>query len=102
MPSSEKREKIFDDLAKIAGSTAGALSGLSRQIKEEIRVRVDELALRFDLVPREDFDELTARVDALQKRLDDIEKPKKPAAKKTAAKKTTKKTATPKKAKSKK
>lgn len=52
--------KIFDDLAKVAGGAAGALSGLSGEIKNEIKSRVDEVAMKMDLVPREDFERLEA------------------------------------------
>lgn len=54
------KEKIFDDLAKLAGGTISVLSGLQGEIKEEIRAYIDELALKFDLVPREDFEKLEA------------------------------------------
>lgn len=86
----EFKEKLFDDLARAAGSAVGAVSGLSRQIKQEIRVRVDEMAQRMDLVPREDFDDLQARFDALEKRVATLESTSKPA-KKSPAKKTTSK-----------
>lgn len=90
----DKREQIFDNVARFAGSTAGALSGLSRQIKDEVRARVDDMATKMDLVPREDFDDLQARFDVLEKRLAALEKTakpaektKKPATKKAAPKK---------------
>ena len=53
-----EKEKVLDDIARIAGGTISALSGLSLQIKEEIRSRIDEMAHRMDLVPREDFERL--------------------------------------------
>jgi BMFP domain-containing protein YqiC len=77
------KEKVFDDIARVAGGTIGVFSGLSQQVKQEIRARADELALRFDLVPREDFERLeamlreareeqtrqNARLEALEKQL---------------------------------
>ena len=77
------REKVLDDVARMAGETIGVLSGVSRQMREEIRTRVDEAALKFDLVPREEFERLEAmliaarekqeeqdkRIDALEKQL---------------------------------
>ena len=52
------REKILDDLARVAGGGASVLSGLRRQIGEDIKVRMDDMAARLDLVPREDFERL--------------------------------------------
>lgn len=36
------------------------LSGLNKQIREEVRARLDDAALRMDLVPREEFERLEA------------------------------------------
>jgi BMFP domain-containing protein YqiC len=52
----QAREKILDDVARVAGGAVSAFSGLRRQIKDEVRVRIDEFAQRLDLVPREDFE----------------------------------------------
>lgn len=65
--ASRKANKVLEDVARIAGGTASAFGGLSRQIKEEIRSHIDELALRLDLVPREDFERLEAIVIELRK-----------------------------------
>ena len=52
----QSKDKILDDVARVAGGAISAFSGLSRQIKDEIRVRIDELAQRLDLVPRDEFE----------------------------------------------
>lgn len=87
-------KKIFDDLARLAGGAVNIMSGLQQQVRDEIRSRFDEFAARLDLVPREDFDALQARVDALSKKVAGFEKlpaktsaPKKPPAKKSTGKK---------------
>jgi BMFP domain-containing protein YqiC len=54
------REKVLDDIARVAGGAVSLMSGVTKQMREEIRARVDELATRLDLVPREDFDRLEA------------------------------------------
>lgn len=54
------KEKVLDDLARVAGGTISALSGLNTQIKGDIRARIDEAATRMNLVPREDFEKLEA------------------------------------------
>ena len=75
-----KKEKILDDMARMAGGAAGTIGNIRSQIKEEIRLRVDEMAMRMDLVPREDFErvedmlkqarleqeELRARIEKLE------------------------------------
>jgi BMFP domain-containing protein YqiC len=52
----QAREKILDDVARVAGGAVSAFGTLRRQVKDEVRTRIDELAQRLDLVPREDFE----------------------------------------------
>ena len=63
------KENVLDDIARVAGGTVSVFSGLSRNIREEIKSRVDEMADRLDLVPREDLKALETRVEALEKQL---------------------------------
>jgi len=65
--------KIFDDLAKVAGGAVNMFSGVRQQIEGEIKARIDDMADRLDLVPREDFDRLNALVTKLSARLDVLE-----------------------------
>lgn len=65
--------KIFDDLAKVAGGAVNMFSGVRQQIEGEIKARIDDMADRLDLVPREDFDRLSALVTKLSARLDVLE-----------------------------
>lgn len=51
---------LIDDLAKLAGGAAGIAGSLQQQIRNDIRARVEEMATRMDLVPREDFDRIEA------------------------------------------
>jgi BMFP domain-containing protein YqiC len=90
------KEKLLDDIAKVAGGTVSAVTGLHRQIKDEVRARVDETAQRLDLVPREEFEKLEAMLvkareeqDSLIKRVTELEKQlrtKAPAKKKPSGK----------------
>jgi BMFP domain-containing protein YqiC len=89
----QDKDKLLDDLARMAGGTMSVLSGITKQVQQEIRTRVDEMAQKMDLVPREDFERVEALVvkqreelNALKTRLDKLEG-KKPAAKKTGRKK---------------
>lgn len=49
-------DKLLDDVARVAGGAVTAFTSIRRQIKDEVRARIDELAQRLDLVPREDFE----------------------------------------------
>lgn len=64
--------KILDDLLRMAGGTVGLVSNLREEIQTDIKERVDAMASRMDLVPREDFERLEAQVAALQKQIDDL------------------------------
>lgn len=74
--------KIFDDIARVAGGAVNIVSGLQQQIREDVKARIDEMASRMDLVPREDLDQaleqirvLLSRVEVLEKRVDALEQP---------------------------
>lgn len=90
--------RFFDDVARVAGGAVNIVSGMQQQIRDEIRIRVEEMAAKMDLVPREDFEHVESMVqklrteqEALIKRIEALESGKKPA--KTATKKTTDKKA---------
>lgn len=98
--------RFLDDIARVAGGAVNIVSGLQQQLREDLRSRVDSMADRADLVPREDLQraeamiaKLRARIDALEARIDKIEgketapAPNKPAPAKKVAKKTTAKKA---------
>ncbi len=74
MPS---KAKVLDDIARVAGGAASMVSGIAQQVREEVRSRVDELAVKMDWVPREDFERLESRVAALESALKTQNFPKK-------------------------
>ena len=80
--------KIFDDLSRVAGGALNVFSAFREQILGDIKARVEEVAARMDLVPREDFERLEAQVKALQQKIDG-KKPAKVAPAKKPAKKAT-------------
>lgn len=85
--------KMLDDLARMAGGAVNIFSGFQDQIRNDIRARVEELASRLDLVPRDELDQAKAMIEklrreiqALDARVAALESPAaKPARKKTAA-----------------
>ncbi len=68
------KEKILDDVARVAGGTVSVLSGFSHQAKEDIRTRIEEIADRLDLVPREDFERLEAMLGKAREEQQDLTK----------------------------
>ena len=88
------RDKVFDDLAGMASGAAGIFADLRDQLRGDMRDRLKEVADRIDLVTRDEFLALEARIEALEALLQP-----KPAAKKAAAPKKAKtvKKAAPKK-----
>ncbi|MAF68215.1 MAG: hypothetical protein CMH25_02590 [Micavibrio sp.] len=89
----KKGSKFMDDLARMAGGTAGLFNSFRKEIQEDVKERVDMMVDRLDLVPRQDLEKLEKRVAKLEEKTGVA---KKPAATKAAPKKTTtkKKTAT--------
>ena len=74
------KEKVLDDIARVAGGTVSIVSGLSKNIRDEIKARIDEMGDRLDFVPREDFERLELLVKEQAARIEALEKAaKKPA-----------------------
>lgn len=75
--------RLFDDLAKVANGALHTMSGMRDEIENRLRERVERWLGDMDMVPREEFDAikavaqkaraeqeaLSARVDALEKRI---------------------------------
>ena len=65
--------KVLDDVAQLAGGVVGIASGMKEQIENDIKARVEEMATRLDLVPREDLERVEAIVKAMEERITDLE-----------------------------
>ena len=75
--------RLFDDLAKVANGALHTMSGMRDEIENRMRERVERWLGDMDMVPREEFDAikavaqkaraeqeaLSARVEALEKRI---------------------------------
>lgn len=68
------KEKILDDVARVAGGAVNVLSGLQKQIREEVRTHVEDVAAKLDLVPREDFEKLETMLSKAREKQDEQEK----------------------------
>ncbi len=94
----QSSNRLFDDLAKVAGGAASAIAGVREEIEGLVRQRVERLLADLDLVGRDELDvakamaakaragqeKLEARVSALEAALSDMETPR--ARKKSAVK----------------
>jgi BMFP domain-containing protein YqiC len=65
--------RLLDDIARVAGGAVNIASGMQQQLREEVKVRLEEMASRMDLVPREDFDQARAMIARLRSDLDALE-----------------------------
>lgn len=84
----QTRNRIFDDMAKVASGAASSFSGLKTEIEGMVRQQVERLMGDRGLVSREEFEVVQAMVakareeqERLSARLETLE-----AAQKTAAK----------------
>ena len=88
------RNKPLDDLSNLMTNAVGAIKGVGDEVKAMGRSQAEKFVQEMDLVSREEFDVLKARLDAA---LAEIEALKASTAKKTAAKTPTAKKPTAKK-----
>ena len=56
----QSQNRIFDDLAKVAGGALGALSSLKQEIEAMVRERVERFMADNNVVPRAEFDAVKA------------------------------------------
>ena len=92
----QSKSRPFDDISNLLTNAAGAIKGVGDEVKAMGRSQAEKLIADMDLVSRDEFEVLKARLDAALAEIDVLKggKPKKPAAKKTTAKKTTAKKTT--------
>ena len=89
----------LDDIAKIATSAVGILQGAGREAEGLMRIRMERLLDRMDLVTRDEFDAVRAMAvaareenAALKERIAALEAAAKPAPRSTARAKSAPKT----------
>jgi BMFP domain-containing protein YqiC len=56
----QSQNRIFDDIAKVAGGALSALGGLKQEIEAMIRDRFERLMAEANFVRREEFDVVQA------------------------------------------
>ncbi|NQV54253.1 MAG: accessory factor UbiK family protein [Rhodospirillales bacterium] len=96
----QTRNRIFDDLAKVANSAAGTFAGVKDEVESLVKSRIEALVADLKLVGREEFDtamaiavkareeqeKLEKKVTALQSEIESLKKGTATKAKPTKAK----------------
>ncbi len=85
-----KKNKIFSDLSKLATDAYGAFSGARKELETIIKIKVEKIINKADLVRREEFEVLKSIVQRVIKENEQLNKTIKKIQKKKAVK-TTKK-----------
>jgi BMFP domain-containing protein YqiC len=56
----QSQNRFFDDIARVAGGAAGALSGVRGEIEARLRGQLERILAGMDLVSREEFEAVKA------------------------------------------
>jgi BMFP domain-containing protein YqiC len=56
----QSQNRIFDDLAKVAGGALGALANLKQEMEQMMRDRLERFMAESHMVPREEFEAVKA------------------------------------------
>jgi len=99
----QSRNKLLDDLARVAGGAAGTVAGIRGEVEAVVRQRIEAVLSELNLVTRDEFDAVKAvaskaraEQEKLEKRVAELEAgAAKPAAKRGSAKAGTKSAAKP-------
>lgn len=98
----QSRNKLLDDLARVASGAAGTVAGIRDEVETVVRQRIEAVLSELNLVTRDEFDAVKAMAskaraeqEKLEKRVAELEAGAKPAAKRGPAKTGTKTAARP-------
>jgi len=58
----QTKNRLFDDIAKVANSAAGTFAGMKEEIENMIRHRVESLLIDMNMVNREEFNAIKEMV----------------------------------------
>ena len=77
----QTENRLFDDLARVAGGAFSTLTSLREEVETRVRERVERLLADMDLVPREEFEAVKAMAqkarteqETMAQRLDELER----------------------------
>ena len=69
----QTRNRLLDDIAKMANSAAGLASGMREEIEALVNSRVEKILDRLNLVSREEFDVVKAMLSKSRTEQEKIE-----------------------------
>lgn len=76
----QTKNRLFDDVAKVASGAASTLTGLKGEVDNVIRQQIERVMAEMDVVPRDEFDAVKAMAakardeqDALIARIEALE-----------------------------
>ncbi len=70
----DRRNRVFDDAARVAGGAMGALAGVRREVETLVRHQIDRILSNMDVVSRDEFEavrEMAATARREQARLEE-------------------------------
>lgn len=77
----QKDNKIFDDIAKMAGSAAGGIFSIKREIEDLVSIQLEKLLKKMNLSTKEELDsalEMLVKIreeqENIKKRMEKLEK----------------------------
>jgi BMFP domain-containing protein YqiC len=95
----QTQNRLLDDLARVAAGAVGGLAGMRHEVETRLREQFERILGRMNLVSREEFEvvqamaakaraeqeALTARLTALEARLEEISAKERPASRRKSS-----------------
>jgi BMFP domain-containing protein YqiC len=70
----QSQNPFLDEMAKLTQAAMGLAQAAGEEARSAVRAQSDKWAADLDLIRREEFEALKARIDALEARLDALSK----------------------------
>jgi BMFP domain-containing protein YqiC len=70
----QSQNRFFDDIARVAGGAAGALSGVRGEIEARVRGQLERVLAGMDLVSREEFEAVKAMAAKARAEQEDLQR----------------------------
>jgi BMFP domain-containing protein YqiC len=68
----QSQNRFFDDMARVAGGAASALSGVREEIEARLRGQLERILAGMDLVSREEFEAVKAMAATARAEQEDL------------------------------
>ena len=69
-----KKTKIISEFARIATDAFGTVSGVRKEIETIVKIKIEKIISKSNLVKREEFETLKFRVDKISKKNQEFER----------------------------